>query len=211
MKIKKYNMAGEEVGDLELDDSVFNTEYKELLVYEAIKAENNNLRKGNHFTKSRGEVLFTNAKPWRQKGTGRARSGAANSPIWRGGGVVFGPKPGNTKVRLPRKVKQAALRSILTKKIKDSNVFVIDSLQLEKFSTRAIIDVIKNLKLADRKSLTIVLGNEDKLVKKSISNIANVKQINALRLSARGLLYNHALLMTEEAVNKINEIFGVAK
>lgn len=201
MDIKKYDLQGNEVGIITLDESVFGVEVSKGAIFEAIKNENANRRLGNHQVKNRIHVRGGGAKPWRQKGTGRARHGSNRSPIWRGGGTVFGPTTErNYKYKLPQKAKQAAVRSILSLKAANGDLAVITGLKLEDYSTRSIAGLLKNSGWKDRKSVSMVLANDDEKVKKSIRNIANVQSENASRLSCRGLYYNHGLMIAEEAL-----------
>ena len=126
MKVDKLSITGNVVGQVELSDTVFGVEVNDVLIYELIKAANANLRQGTHCAKERAAVSGGGAKPWRQKGTGRARSGSSRSPIWRGGGTIFGPRPRSYRIDLPKKTKQAAYRSLLSLKVKEGSVKIVE-------------------------------------------------------------------------------------
>ena len=129
MKVDKYNIEGKVVGQVDLSDEVFAAEINDVLIYEYIKAANANLRQGTHKTKERAEVRGGGAKPWRQKGTGRARAGSSRSPIWRGGGMIFGPRPRDYRIELPKKIKKAAYRSLFSLKAKEGSIKVIEDFE----------------------------------------------------------------------------------
>ena len=204
MKVDKYSIDGSVSGQVELSDSVFNAEINDVLIYEMIKAANANLRQGTHSTKRRAQVRGGGAKPWRQKGTGRARAGTSSSPIWRGGGVVFGPHPRDHRVDLPKRIKKAALRSIFSVKMKDKAIKVVENISVEG-KTREMFDIGK--KLSVEKGLFIT-GSEDEKLKRSMKNLNWFNYNNVKRISSRELFYSKNIIISEDALEYINKVFA---
>lgn len=209
MKIQKFNTDGGSVGELELSDAVFNIDYNKQIIYDIIKAENANKRQGNAATKGRSELSGGGAKPWRQKGTGRARQGSIRATQWVGGGVPFGPKPKDFSIKVPQKVKQAAYRAIFSLKANGGQIKALDALSLESHKTSQIHRILKNFNLSDKKQkVTILVDNEDKNLKLAMRNIPHVNYLNVNRLSGRSLFYNKMILGTEEALKKVESILS---
>ncbi|HON16715.1 MAG TPA: 50S ribosomal protein L4 [Spirochaetota bacterium] len=209
MKVDKYSIDGKVVGQVELSDAVFGAEVNDVLVYEYIKAANANLRQGTHSAKERAEVRGGGAKPWRQKGTGRARAGSSRSPIWRGGGTIFAPTPRDYSIKLPKKIKRAAFVSIFSLKAKSGSIKVVEDFQVggktkEVANIGKALAVTKGLLISGRKD------GEDSLLKRAIRNIPWFKYNNVERLSGRDIFYSREVILTESAVKEINEKFSGA-
>ncbi|MCP5501974.1 MAG: 50S ribosomal protein L4 [Leptospiraceae bacterium] len=212
MKALKYSAEGKQIGEVELPPSIFNSVVSEGAIYDAIKAENANLRSGNHSTKDRSEVSGGGKKPWAQKGTGRARQGSSRAPHWTGGGIVHGPKKRDYSIKLSRNVKRKAVVSILNKKASDSRIKIIEDLKIEEFSTKKVFNVFKNLEVVNAGAFALVISGESKHLKVSSRNIPTLKYINSKRIACRDLLYNNNIIITEGALNEIIEQYkGVNK
>src|SRR5690554_6321990 len=155
-----FNMEGQQVGEMAFRDEIWAVPLKRALIHQAVLAHLANRRQGTHSTKTRGEVSGGGRKPWRQKGTGRARQGSIRSPLWRHGGIVFGPKPREYGFTIPRKARRLALKSALSAKLRDGQVVVLEQLRLSEPKTRAMVSVLDGLKVKGRKSL-IIMGEKD--------------------------------------------------
>ncbi len=206
-KVALYNVQGEQVGDIELMESVFGVPVNENVIHQAVTAQLANRRQGTHYTKSRGEVRGGGRKPWRQKGTGRARVGTIRSPLWRGGAITFGPKPRDYSINLPKKVKRLALKSALSSKLEENSVIVLDKLSFEQPKTKDMVSVLKALKADGSKVLVMSIDNGDN-VWFSARNIARVKSIAPNNINIVDILHYDKLLITEEAVRKVEEVLG---
>ena len=205
-KVTMLNMAGETVGDIELNDSVFGIEVNEFAVHEVIKNYLANQRQGTQSAKTRGEVRGGGRKPFRQKGTGRGRQGSLTSPSHIGGGVVFAPKPRDYSYAVPKKVKRLAIKSVLTSKVKDGEVIVLDSLEFEEPKTKKMIEVLKNIK-ADKKAIIVTAGKNENVVR-SASNIPGVQTSNTGSLNCYEMLNANSLIITKDAVEKLEEVYS---
>ncbi|MCI2256753.1 50S ribosomal protein L4 [Domibacillus sp. PGB-M46] len=205
-KLKVLNQTGSEVGDIELNDAVFGIEPNEHVVFEAVVMQRASLRQGNHKVKTRSEVSGGGRKPWRQKGTGRARQGSIRSPQWRGGGTVFGPAPRSYSYKLPKKVRRLALKSALSSKVKEQNVLVLDALTFEAPKTKEFTAVLKNLSV-DSKAL-IVTDTVNEFVALSARNIPGVTVVEASGINILDLLGHEKLIMTKAAVEKVEEVLA---
>jgi large subunit ribosomal protein L4 len=207
MEKKVYSVDGKEVKSIELSDSVFAREVSEGSIYNAIKNELANKRVGTACTKGRSEVKGSGAKPWRQKGTGRARAGHKRSPIWVGGGIVFGPKPRDYSYKLPKKIKRLAIKSILSLKAQDEAKFkVVEDFTVESGKTKDLVKLLKNL-VSDERTV-IILKDDDSMVKRAGANIANVNILSYNRLNAHDLFYGKNVLVLEGAALKLNEFYA---
>lgn len=206
-RVAVYNMKGEQVGDIELKDEIFGVEPNEALVHQAVVRYLANQRQGTVATKTRGEVSGGGRKPWRQKGTGRARHGSIRSPIWVGGGTVFGPKPRDYRQALPKKARRAALRSALSSKVAAGDFLVLDELKLEQPKTREVANVLSNLK-ADEASALFVTAELDRNVYLSARNIPKVSATRAGDLNVYDVLLHGKVIATRDAVAKIEEVLG---
>ena len=205
-KVTMLNMAGETVGDIELNDSVFGIEVNEFAVHEVIKNYLANQRQGTQSAKTRGEVRGGGRKPFRQKGTGRGRQGSLTSPSHIGGGVVFAPKPRDYSYQVPKKVKRLAIKSVLTSKVNDGEIIVLDSLDFEEPKTKKMIEVLKNIK-ADKKAI-IVTAEKNENVVRSASNIPGVQTSNTGSLNCYEMLNANSLIITKDAVEKLEEVYS---
>lgn len=206
-KVAVYNTKGEQVGDIELKDEVFGVEVNEPLVHQAIVRYLANQRQGTVATKTRGQVRGGGRKPWRQKGTGRARHGSIRSPIWVGGGTTFGPQPRDYRQAMPKKARRAALRSALSSKVASGELLVLDELKLEQPKTREVASVLANLK-ADDASALFVTAELDRNVVLSARNIPKVNTRRAGDLNVYDVVAHRRVIATKDAIAKIEEVLG---
>jgi len=202
-----YNTAGQQTGEIELKDSIFGVEVNEAVLHQAVVLQLANQRLGTHKTKTRAEVRGGGRKPWKQKGTGRARSGSIRSPLWVGGGTVFGPQPRSYKKTLPRKVRRLALKSALSSKVENGNLIVLEGLQMAAPKTKEMATVLKNLNFADTKTL-IVAGEEDANVVKSTDNIPGVKTVTTTGLNVYDILHYTKLVLLKDVVGTVEEVWA---
>ena len=210
MKVDKYSIDGNVVGQVELSDDIFGAEVNDVLIYEYIKAANANMRQGTHSAKERAEVRGGGAKPWRQKGTGRARAGTSRSPIWRGGGTVFAPQPRDYSIQLPKKMKKAAFVSIFSVKAKEGAVKVVEDFAAAG-KTNELVKIGKALSVSKGVLISGKADSDDSLLKRAIKNIPWFKYNNVDRMSGRDIFYSKELVITESAVNQINEKYAKVK
>jgi large subunit ribosomal protein L4 len=209
MKTKVYTKEGAEKGSAELADSIFGLPYNEALVWQAVNNELANLRLGTANTLGRGEVHGSNAKPYRQKGTGRARRGDKKSPILVGGGVVFGPKPRDFSYSLPRKQKQLAMKTILSLKVKSEMLKVVEDFTIESGKTKDLVKILEKFSNCDR--TTIILKDSDALIKRAGGNIPYLYFLSYNRLRAHDLFYSRNVLLLESAAEELNKFYGGAQ
>ncbi len=200
-----YNMQGETVGTIELNDAVFGVEVNEHVVHEAVVAQLANKRQGTQSAKTRSEVSGGGRKPWRQKGTGHARQGSTRSPQWTGGGVVFAPKPRDYSIRLNKKERRLALKSVLTSKVQDSKFFVLDELTLDEVKTKKVQAVLDALKV---EKAIIVLPEKDEKVILSARNIPGVMTAQVNTINTYDILKYDAVVTTKVGVAKIEEVYA---
>lgn len=200
-----YNISGEQVGELELSEDIFGSEVNEAILHDAVVAQLARRRLGTHDTKTRSEVRGGGRKPWRQKGTGRARVGSIRSPIWRGGGTVFGPHPRDYGYSLPRKVRRQALKSALSAKVNAGDIVVLDTLTMEAPKTREMVEILGNLKVNDA---LLVTAAKDEAIEKSARNIPNIKTLVANGLNVYDILAYDKLVITKDAVTRVEEVFA---
>ncbi|NLU50820.1 MAG: 50S ribosomal protein L4 [Syntrophomonadaceae bacterium] len=205
-KVPLYNMSGAQVGEIELNDKVFGIEPSEAAMHQVVKMQLANRRVGTADTKTRGEVRGGGRKPYRQKGTGRARAGSIRSPLWRKGGVVFGPHPRDFSYRLPRKVRRLALRSALSSKVRDQEIVVVDQLVFDEPKTKKMVEVLDSLNVFEK--ALVVTADGDANVVKSARNIPGVKPIRADFLNVYDILNYDKLIITRDAVAKVEEVFA---
>jgi len=199
-------MNGQKVGDIDLRDDIFAVEINETAMHSAVVNILANARQGTQSTKTRAEVSGGGRKPWRQKGTGRARHGSIRSPQWTGGGVALGPKPRSYKYTLPRKVRRLALKSALTTKVIDRDIIVLDELKLDAIKTKTMVNVLNNLKV-DSTAL-IVLPEVDRNVVLSARNIEGVKTTTANSINTYDILKYNKFIVTKDAVSRIEEVYA---
>jgi large subunit ribosomal protein L4 len=203
MTVDIVNQQNEKVGSLDLRDEVFGGRVKTDLIHESVVRANAAARRGTHATKNRALVSGSGKKPWRQKGTGRARVGEIRNPLWRKGGTVFGPQPRSYEYRLPRKVEKGALRAALTQKLLDGAVTVVDALTVSEIKTRAAAEMLRRLGV-DGKALLVDVKPEDKLAL-SVRNIEGVRMLPSNRISARDVMDTRRVVMTRAALEKLQE------
>jgi large subunit ribosomal protein L4 len=205
-KVALYNQSGEQIGEIELNDSVFGIEPNKHVLFEAVIMQRASLRQGTHKTKNRAEVSGGGRKPWRQKGTGRARQGSIRAPQWRGGGTVFGPVPRSYSYKLPKKVRRLAIKSALSSKVLENEIVVLDNLTLEAPKTKEMVKILNNLSV-DRKAL-IVTDDVNENVVLSARNIPGVTVITANGINVLDVLNHDKLVITKAAVEKVEEVLA---
>lgn len=205
-KTTLYDMSGAQIGELELNEDIFGIEPNEAVMADFVKMQLANKRQGSSSTKTRAEVRGGGRKPWRQKGTGRARVGSTRNPIWVGGGVTFGPKPRDYSYRLPKKVRRLALKSALSTKVKENSIVVVDKLSFEEPKTRLMIETLDALNIFDK--VLIVTLDSNVNVTKSARNIPGVKSIRVDYVNVYDLLKYDTLLITKDAVERVEEVFA---
>mgnify|MGYP001030878363 FL=1 len=203
--IKVYSQTGAEVSTMELDESVFGAEYRQALIHQVVVAQLNNKRQGTKSTLTRTEVRGGGIKPWRQKGTGRARQGSIRSPQWTGGGVVFAPKPRDFSQKINKTAKRVALVSALSAKLSDGNMIVVDKIQLENAKTKEMAAVMKARGVEKRALL--VVTDEDAAVVRAARNIPDVTTIASELINVYDVVANEKFIATQAAVKKIEEAY----
>jgi large subunit ribosomal protein L4 len=203
MESKVLSTAGKEVRTVALSEDVFGREVSEGAIYHAIRNELVNMRVGTASTKTRGFVKFSGRKPWRQKGTGRARAGSRRSPVWVGGGTVFGPQPRDYSYRLPRKMKRAAIHSILSQKAANDDLLVVEDFGVESGKTRDMVALIRAL--TDASKVVLVTASDDAMLKRAARNVPWLQFLNWNRLRAHDLFYAKKVIVMESAAKAIGE------
>ena len=204
-KVDLLNMEGKKVGDIELAESVFAVEVNEYAMHDVVLNYLANQRQGTLSTKTRSEVSGGGRKPWKQKGTGRARQGSIRAPQWIKGGIALGPKPRSYKYTLNKKVKRLALKSALTSKVQENNIIVLDTLNFDEIKTKNMVRVLENIKV--EKAL-VVLSEKNENVQLSTRNIPNVKASLVNTINTYDLLKYDTLVLTKDAVKKIEEVYA---
>lgn len=204
-KVDMLNMAGEQVGQIELKDEIFGIEPNEAVVHQVVKAQLANKRQGTQSAKTRSEVRGGGRKPWRQKGTGRARHGSIRSPLWTKGGVVFAPKPRDYRQSVPKKVKRLALKSVLSSKVLEKEIIVLDQLMLDTPKTKEMVSILSNINAGDK--ALIVLPGKNESVEKSARNIPNVQTTLVNTLNVYDILKYDKLILTKDAVSLVEEVY----
>jgi large subunit ribosomal protein L4 len=205
-KVALYNKDGATVGEIELNDFVFGAEVNPALLHEVVVMQLANRRQGTADVKNRSEVSGGGRKPWRQKGTGRARQGSTRAPQWRHGGVVFGPTPRSYAYTMPKKARRRALVSALSSKVQGGNIFVLDQFSLAEPKTKEVTQLLSNLKIGGK--ALIVTANADQNVYKSARNIEGVAASPALDLNVYDVLNYDSLVITRDAVAKVEEVLA---
>lgn len=205
-KVALYNVNGKQVGDIDLKDEIFGAEINESALHDVVVMQLANRRQGNADTKTRAEVSGGGKKPWRQKGTGRARAGTTRSPLWRTGGIVFGPHPRSYNYTMPKKIKRAAIKSALSSKVLNGNIIVLEELSLQQPKTKEMVDILNNLKI-DKKALVVTAGVEPNVIK-SARNIPGVTPTFASGLNVFDILNHDKLVITRDAVSKVEEVLA---
>ena len=204
-KVSVYNMEGNQVGDIELNDAIFGVEVNEHLVHLAVKSQLANNRQGTQSAKTRSEVSGGGRKPWRQKGTGHARQGSTRSPQWKGGGVVFAPKPRDYSFKMNKKEKRLALKSALTSKVQENKFIVVDSIAMDEIKTKTFVNALDNLKVT--KAL-VVLVDDSKNVVLSAKNVPGVKTAYTNTINVYDILKYDTVVVTKAAVATIEEVYA---
>ena len=203
--VKVYNIEGKEVGSIELNDAVFAVEINDHLVHQAVVLQLANKRQGTQSAKTRAEVRGGGRKPWRQKGTGHARQGSTRSPQWKGGGVIFAPKPRDYSFKMNKKEKALAIKSALTSRVNEAKFFVLDDLSFDEIKTKKMKAVLTNLKL--EKAL-VVLGDKNDNVQLSARNLPKVRTVLTNSINVYDILKYDTLVLTKDAVAKIEEVYA---
>lgn len=204
--VKMFNIEGKEVGEIQLSEEIFGIEPNESVVHEAVIMQMASLRRGTSSTKLRGEVRGGGRKPWRQKGTGRARVGTTRSPIWRGGGITFGPKPRSYSYSIPKKKRRLALKSVLSDKALTDNIIVLDVLAMEHAKTKEMVKILAALN--NNGKALLVTANEDYNIGKSVSNLPGVTYTTSEGLNVYDIINHDKLIITQEAVAKTEEVLS---
>lgn len=205
-KVDVYNMNGEVVGNTELSDKVFGVEVNKNALHIAVVNQLANKRQGTQSTKTKSEVRGGGRKPWRQKGTGRARHGSIRSAQWVKGGIALGPKPRSYSYTLPKKLKRIAMKSALTSKVIDNEIIVLDELNLDAIKTKQMVNVLNNLKVDS--SALIVLSDKNENVTKSARNIPGVKTAFVNTINVYDILKHEKFIITKDAVSKVEEVYA---
>ena len=203
--VSVYNMEGKEVGKMDLNDAVFGVEINEHLVHMAVVQNLANKRQGTQKAKTRSEVSGGGRKPWRQKGTGHARQGSTRAPQWKGGGVVFAPTPRDYSFKLNKKEKRAALKSVLTSRVQDNKLIVLDELKFDEIKTKEFKKVMDNLKVD---KAMVVIGGQDENVILSARNLPRVNTAVAENINVYDVMKANTLVLTRDAVAKIEEVYA---
>ena len=206
MTIDVVNQQNEKVGSVDLRDEVFGGRIKTDLIHESVVRANASERRGTHATKTRAMVSGTGKKPWRQKGTGRARAGEARNPLWRKGGTTFGPQPRSYEYQLPRKVEKGALRAALAQKLRDGSVVVVDAFSVNEIKTKAAAEMLQRLGV-DRRALLVDVKPGDKLAL-SVRNIEGVRLLPSNQVSARDVISAQRVVLTQAAIEKLQDVLG---
>ena len=204
-KVEVLNIKGENVGEIELNETLFAAEIAETAVYDTVKNQLANKRQGTQSAKTRAEVRGGGRKPFRQKGTGRARQGSIRAPHYTGGGIVFAPKPRDYSYKIPKKMRRKALYSVLTSKVNDNELIVLDELKLDSYKTKEANEILNNIN-ANKKAYLVIAENDDK-VYRSFRNIEGCNVEKANLINVYDLLRHDKLVITKDAINKLEEVF----
>ncbi|MDD2394122.1 MULTISPECIES: 50S ribosomal protein L4 [Sphaerochaeta] len=207
METKVFSIDGSEVRSIELNDQVFNREVSDGSIYYAVNNELANRRVGTACTKTRAEVHYSNVKPYKQKGTGNARAGDKKSPVWVGGGTIFGPKPRDYSYTLPKKMKRLAMKSLLSLGVKEDRLVVVEDFSIDSGKTKDLDLIIKNF-VKDASRTILILKDDDEMVRRAARNIPYLRVLSYNRLSAKELLYGRKLLVLEGAAKNLNDFYG---
>lgn len=205
-KVSVVSQTGSSAGDIELNDAIFGIEPNEAVLFEAIVQQQASLRQGNHKVKTRAEVAGGGRKPWRQKGTGRARQGSIRSPQWRGGGIVFGPSPRSYSYKMPKKVRRLALLSALSTKVAAQELIVLDNLAFDAPKTKSFIKVLEDLSIT--KKALFVTADLEESVALSAQNLPGISVVAANGINVLDLVGHDQLVMTKAAIEKVEEVLG---
>ncbi|KRM78261.1 ribosomal protein L4 L1 [Limosilactobacillus coleohominis DSM 14060] len=201
-----FNQDGSQNGNIDLNDAIFGVEVNENAEYEAIIRQRASLRQGTHAVKNRSAVRGGGKKPWRQKGTGRARQGSIRSPQFRGGGIVFGPTPRSYNYRLPRKVRQLAIKSALSQKVADDKFVVVDSISFDAPKTKEFASVLDNLKVNEK--VLIVVTDDDKNAELSARNLSKVNVVTPAGVNILNVVDAQKIVITKSALSQVEEVLA---
>lgn len=201
-----YKQDGSKNGDVSLNDSIFGIEPNDNVIFDAVLMQRASLRQGTHAVKNRSAVSGGGKKPWRQKGTGRARQGSIRSPQWVGGGTVFGPTPRSYSYKLPRKVRRLAIKSVLSQKVLDDSLVVVDQLSFDAPKTKAFVEILNKLNVTTK--VLVVLEDGNDLAALSARNLKNVTVINAKSVNVLDVINNDKLVMTQGALSQVEEVLA---
>ena len=204
--VKLYDMKAKEVGTLELSDALFNVDFNEAVIHQAVVARLANERQGTKSTLTRSEVRGGGAKPWRQKGTGRARQGSIRSPQWVKGGVVFAPKSRDFSKKMNAKAKAVALFSALSQKVRDDEIIFVDEIKVSTAKTKEMVAFLKAFSL--EKTVLLVMDNSDEAVLRASANIPEISTISASQINTYDVVKNAKIVMSKQAVQQIEEVYG---
>lgn len=204
--VKVYNMAGAEVGELELSAGVFGIEPNKTAVHSVVKGYLANQRQGTQSTLTRSEVRGGGRKPWKQKGTGHARQGSIRAPQWTHGGIALGPKPRDYRISLNKKLKRLAIKSVFSSKVLENNLIVVDEIKVDAYKTKTVVEMLKALG-ADKKAL-IVTGEKNDMFVRSANNIPGVKTGLVNTINVYDILVHDKFIVTKDAVSKIEEVYA---
>src|SRR5438874_8172126 len=207
--VKVLDLTNKEIGEIELPDTVFGVAFNEPLVHEAVRSFLANRRAGTSATKTRGDVSGAGRKLWKQKGTGRARIASLRSPLWKGGGNVHGPQPRDWSYNMPRKMRQGALRSALSERVREGKVLLVDGWTFDKPKTKEFVASMKQLGLEGKTLIVDSLDNEN--LKLSTRNVQSAKVVNSFGLNIYDLLYHEKLVISEAAVKELEQLLGPKK
>jgi len=205
-KVAVYNVSGQQVSELELNENIFGVEVNQHVLYEVVKNQLANKRQGTQSALTRSEVRGGGRKPWRQKGTGRARAGTIRSPLWTGGGIIFAPKPRDYRYTLPKKVRRLAMKSALTSKVNSNEFLVLDELNLAAPKTKDMMNILKNLNVGSK--ALIVMADKNEAVIKSANNIPGVETTLVNTLNVYDILKYDKFIITKAAVEKVEEVYA---
>ncbi|WP_047983287.1 50S ribosomal protein L4 [Ornithinibacillus californiensis] len=205
-KVALFKQDGSQAGEFELNEAVFGIEPNTHVLHEAVVMQRASMRQGTHAVKNRSEVRGGGRKPWRQKGTGRARQGSIRSPQWVGGGVVFGPTPRSYSYKLPKKVRRLALRSALSSKVKEESLLVLESLVMDAPKTKEVIKMLGALNVNEK--ALIVTADTDENVIRSANNLQGVKVLTVTEVNVLDLLMHDKLILTKDAAEKAGEVLA---
>ena len=203
MELAIVDTKNKKVGSLEVSEDVFGADINEHILHEVVVMQLANKRRGTASTKIRDEVRGGGKKPWKQKGTGRARAGSSRSPIWRGGGVTFGPKPRDYSYKVPKKVRKIALKSALSYKVKNNDIVVLDKFESQFSKTKEVALLLKDLKILNK--ALFLIEQENKNLQLAARNLPNARVLNLAGLNVYDLLYSSKLILTQSTISKIEE------
>ena len=205
-KVTLFNQDGSKNGEVSLNDTVFGIEPNDSVIFDAVLMQRASMRQGTHAVKNRSAVRGGGKKPWRQKGTGRARQGSIRSPQWVGGGTVFGPTPRSYAYKLPRKVRRLAIKSVLSQKVLDESLVVVDELKFEQPRTKAFAEVLSNLDVNSK--VLVVLEDDNTNAALAARNLKNVTVIPAKGLNVLDVINNDKMVITKGALSQVEEVLA---